>query len=114
MADEYLIGGDLLGRMRSTIRRVEGITDGHGPTRLTPRLETISHGAASKTFRIGTFSGSWNKSEPKEVTFVNVQSTPNTATAINLFATLTNTQGSSRYCAVAREGTAWYLIAAEC
>jgi hypothetical protein len=44
------------------------------------------------------------------VTFKYQTSTPNTVTATNLFAAVP----ASGNCAIAREGTAWYLIAAEC
>jgi hypothetical protein len=42
-----------------------------------------------------------------------VTSTPNTVSATNLFAAIP-ARGSARNCGIARDGTAWYLIAAEC
>jgi phage head maturation protease len=50
------------------------------------------------------------------VTFRNITTTPNTTTAYNLFADVNSgdTSASNVNCAIAREGTAWYLIAAEC
>lgn len=70
-------------------------------------------GVGVKLFRIATFTGSWSKEAAKVVTFKYQTSTPNTAIATNLFVTL-GTALSSRNCAIAKEGTAWFLIAAEC
>ncbi len=69
--------------------------------------------AARKVFRICTFTGSWSKNTLKTVTFKYTTSTPNTVSSNNLFADI-GTAASARNCAIAREGTAWYLIAAEC
>lgn len=69
-------------------------------------------GGGSKVFRICTFTGSWAISTDRTVTFRNVTSTPNTLVATNLFATV---GGSGEFpCAVGKDGTAWYLIAAKC
>lgn len=69
-----------------------------------------------KVFRVCTFTGSWSIDSTKTITFKNQTSTPNTVVATNLFASITgNTSTSVTFnCAIAREGTAWYLIAAEC
>jgi hypothetical protein len=42
------------------------------------------------------------------VTFKNQTTTPNTASATNLFWPIP--EGPSRDCAIAKEGTAWYLL----
>jgi hypothetical protein len=68
-------------------------------------------GPAFKPFRIGSFSGAWNKGNTKTVTLRN--DTARTSVAINLFANVPAPTGTA-HCAIAREGTAWYLIAAEC
>ena len=67
-------------------------------------------------FRVATFTGSWNIDSSKVVTFINVTTTPNTASVQNIFANISGTTATSTFknCAIAREGTAWYLIAAEC
>ena len=70
-------------------------------------------GSQQKTFRVCTFTGAWSKNSAKVVTFKNQTSTPNTASATNLFAAVP-APASSGNCAIARDGTAWYLIAAEC
>ncbi len=69
--------------------------------------------AARKVFRVCTFTGAWSKNTLKTVTFKYTTSTPNTVSSSNLFADI-GTAASARNCAIAREGTAWYLIAAEC
>lgn len=78
-----------------------------------PRMDSQGGGGGGKTFRICTFTGSWSIGTIKTVTFKYQTNTPNTVSASNLFASI-GTATSSRNCAIAREGTAWYLIAAEC
>jgi hypothetical protein len=72
-----------------------------------------AQGNAPKVFRVCTFTGAWAIDAAKTVTFRNVTTTPNTVSATNLFAALT-ASGSARACAIAKDGTAWYLIAARC
>lgn len=68
---------------------------------------------ARKTFRVATFTGAWSIGATKTVTFKYATATPNTASALNLFANVPAPSGSGD-CAIAREGTAWFLIAAVC
>jgi hypothetical protein len=63
-----------------------------------------------RVFRVCTFTGAWTKGSSKTVTFKYQSSTPNTVSASNLFANVP----ASGDCAIARDGTAWFLIAAEC
>jgi hypothetical protein len=67
-------------------------------------------GVTSKTFRMATFTGAWSKNSDKTVTFRGATATVN---ATNLFAAVAAAAGS-RNCAIAKDGTAWFLIAAEC
>lgn len=67
-----------------------------------------------KAFRVCTFTGTWSKNAVKVVTFRNVTNTPNTAVAQNIFVTITVSGSASKNCAIAKDGTAWYLISAEC
>jgi hypothetical protein len=60
-------------------------------------------------FRVCTFTGAWAINSSKVVTFRNVTSTPNTAIANNLFLALPDR--GSQPCGIARDGTAWHLIA---
>lgn len=75
-----------------------------------------AQGNASKIFRVCTFTGTWSIDTPKMLTFRNVTSTPNTVTAINIFADIRGGTSSAclTSCAIAKDGTAWYLIAAGC
>lgn len=71
---------------------------------------------ATKTFRMAKFTGTWTKDAQKTVTFLNQTTTPNTVSAYNVFATVSATTATSVFikCAIAKDGTAWYAIAAEC
>jgi hypothetical protein len=62
-------------------------------------------------FRIATFTGAWSIGAMKNVTFK--YQTAATAAALNLFAAVPSPTGSGD-CAIAREGTAWFLVAAVC
>jgi hypothetical protein len=64
-----------------------------------------------KVFRIATFSGAWSIGATKTVTFK--FATAQTAVALNLFAAVPAPSGSGD-CAIAKDGTAWFLIAAVC
>lgn len=77
------------------------------------RFEKPRSGGGGQPIRICKFTGSWGTNTLKTVTFRNVTTTPNTATAMNLFANISVDCGE-RLAAIAREGTAWYLIAAQC
>jgi len=70
----------------------------------------IPDGGRGKVFKMCTFTGAWSKNTAKTVTF---RDSAATVSAVNLFANIA-TAASSRNCAIARDGTAWYLIAAEC
>jgi len=65
------------------------------------------------TFRIGTFSGSWSTSSTKVVTFKYQTNSPNTVVVNNLFANI-SVECGTRDCAISREGTAWFLVSAQC
>jgi len=98
-------------RIAKAVRTVEG------GNRDQPGI-TFDHPlpGAVKVFRVATFTGAWSINATKTVTFRNQTATPNTAVATNLFAALTGTTATStfRNCAIAKDGTAWYLIAAQC
>jgi hypothetical protein len=84
------------------------------PRRASPlTFDPVLEQRRDKPFRLCTFTGAWSKNTSKTVTFRNQTTTPNTVAATNLFAAIATAAGS-RNCAIAREGTAWYLIAAEC
>lgn len=106
MTRGYLISDGFRDRIERTIERVSGTPYGGAATNVTPRLETIQ--AATKTFRICTFTGSWAIDSDKAVTFKGVTTTPNTVSARNLFCGL-DPSGSCDV-SIAKDGTAWYLV----
>lgn len=70
-------------------------------------------GRSPVVFRMCTFTGHWDKETSKVVTFKYQGGSPNTTSALNVFVDITNST-AVRNCAIAREGTAWFLIATEC
>lgn len=72
------------------------------------RFERPSVRENQKSFRVCTFTGEWSIGSSKIVTFKNQTATPNTASVENLFWPLPT--GGTRDCAIAKEGTAWYLL----
>lgn len=96
-------------RIGKVVRTVEAGNRDQGPLTFGPRVG----GASGKVFRVCTFTGSWSINASKTVTFRNQTSTPNTAAAVNLFANISAPSGAAN-CAIAKDGTAWYLIAAQC
>jgi hypothetical protein len=90
-------------RIAKAVRTVEG------GNRDQPGI-TFDHPlpGAVKVFRVATFTGSWSIGATKTVTFKYATNTPNTAVATNLFFPITGTASSD--CAIAKDGTAWFLI----
>lgn len=110
MADPVNFTRPAAARIARAVRFVEsGDRDGGGPKWERP----WDGGWGGQPIRICRFTGSWGTNTLKTVTFRNVTTTPNTATAMNLFANISVDCGE-RLAAIAREGTAWYLIAAQC
>ena len=64
----------------------------------------------AKVFRICTYTGAWSIGDAKTVSFKYQTATPNTVSATNLFFPVTSTAASARDCAIAKDGTAWFLI----
>jgi hypothetical protein len=91
-------------RIAKAVRTVEG------GDRSQPGL-TFDHpqfGRNDRVFRVCTYTGSWSVGSSKTITFKYQTSTPNTAVATNLFFPVTGT--ASADCAIAKDGTAWFLI----
>jgi hypothetical protein len=107
MSNGYLIGPDLLGRIRRVTDTVDGMPTSTGITRIPTRLQDLPRGGG-KVFRICTFTGAWAINASKTVTFKYQTTTPNTVSAVNLFFPVTLT--GTRDCAIAKDGTAWFLI----
>lgn len=91
-------------RIGRVVRQVEAGDRDLGPVEWGPR----GGGAASKVFRVCTFTGAWAINTAKTVTFRNVTTTPNTASVTNLVCGL-NPTGSCD-ATIAKSGTAWYLV----
>jgi len=107
MARGFLISDGLRQDIKRTIARVDGMPDGPGATKIPTRFESLP-APAGKAFRICTFTGAWAINGEKTVTFRGVTTTPNTVSATNLFFDLPSNGTST--CAIAKEGTAWYLV----
>ena len=109
MAEGFLLGPDLLARTRRTIEAVEGGVARSGFRSALPILEG-DVASSPKVFRICTFTGAWSINSAKTVTFKYQTATPNTANVTNLFFPIVGTATSSVDCAIAKDGTAWFLI----
>jgi hypothetical protein len=91
-------------RIGKAVRQVEAGDRDLGPIEWGPR----GGGAASKVFRVCTFTGAWAINTSKTVTFRNVTTTPNTVSATNLMCGLS--PAGSCDATIAKDGTAWYLV----
>ena len=94
-------------RIAKVVRAVEGGDRDCGPLTFGARIGGVS----GKVFRVCTYTGAWSIGSSKTVTFKYQTATPNTVSATNLFFPVTNTAtASARDCAIAKDGTAWFLI----
>lgn len=109
MAKTFLISDGYKKEIDEVISRVGNMPQG-SVQRIQTRFESMP--SDNRVFRICTFTGVWATNTSKIVTFRNHTATPNTVSAENVFVGLTAT--TARNCAIAKDGTAWYLIAAEC
>ncbi len=98
-------------RIGRVVRIVEAGDRGAEGLTFTPKIT----GGGGIKFRICTFTATstWTKSSNMVLVFKHQTTTPNTVTATNLFADVSSASGGVN-CAIAKEGTAWFLIAAEC
>jgi hypothetical protein len=97
-------------RIANVVRTVENArTPGVG-LRFSP-LELVD-----RKFRVCTFTGTWLVDSVKTLKFYHITNTPNTVSAHNIFADIKGGTSSAcvTNCAIAKSGTAWYLIAAGC
>ena len=94
-------------RIAKVVRTVEGGDRDCGPLTFGARIGGVS----GKVFRICTYTGAWSIGDAKTVSFKYQTATPNTVSATNLFFPITNTATATlRDCAIAKDGTAWFLI----
>lgn len=94
-------------RIAKVVRTVEGGDRHTGP--LSFGVRGVS-GVSGKVFRVCTYTGSWSIGSDKVVTFKYQSATPNTVSATNLFFPITNTAAGDRDCAIAKDGSQWYLV----
>lgn len=94
-------------RIANVVRAAELATPSARPLNFE-RVDTFKN---AKLFRVCTYTGAWSIGSTKTVTFKNQTATPNTVSATNLFFPVTNTAtANARDCAIAKDGTAWFLI----
>lgn len=93
-------------RIGKVVRKVEAGNRDQLPFGVGPRLS----GGRGKTFRICTFTGSWSIGSALDLTFKYQTTTPNTVSATNLFLPIPDGGTAARDCAIAKDGTAWFLI----
>lgn len=112
MAQErYFIGPQLLGEIRNTIQRVDALSPGAArPGRAVHQSLQQPVATVAQNFRIATFTGAWSIGSSKTVTFKYQTTTPNTVSATNLFFPIGVAPSVAKDCAIAKDGTAWYLI----
>jgi hypothetical protein len=92
-------------RIAKVVRAVEGGDRDAGPLSFGARVGGVS----GKVFRVCTFTGAWSIGDTKTVTFKYQTATPNTVAAVNLFFPFP-APAAATDCAIAKEGTAWFLI----
>jgi hypothetical protein len=88
MSNGYLIGPDLLGKIRRVTDTVDGMPTSTGVTRIPTRLQDLPRGGGGAAIRVCTFDGAWPINSSKTVTFENVTTTPNTVSAVNRLFTI--------------------------
>ena len=105
MADPVIFDRSSAERIANAVRRVE-IGD---RTESPLRFDTVPPPQQRKTFRVCTFTGAWAINSTKTVTFKYQTATPNTASVLNLFFPYP-APSDSVDCAIAKDGTSWFLI----
>lgn len=109
-----LLGPRLLQDVRDTIDRVGQMPIAGGVTRIPTRFEDLPQPVGG-VFKIATFTGVWAVNSNRTVTLYNTPGTTNTMVAVNIFGEVGSTATATQTkCAIARDGTAWYVIQAQC
>lgn len=114
MPNKYYVGPNLLSDIRRTIASVDNNASYNALSTgdSSPYRPVNVENPENAIFRIGTATGSWSKVSSNTVSVTSPYGSKDIQ-ATNLFADISG--GTATYsCAIARQGTAWYLIAAEC
>jgi len=109
--ERYLLGGGLLSGIRRAVEKADGT-----PVKIDVRdasRQPLQQSREPQLFRVGTATGTWNKTYTNEVQWYPASGVTATFTATNIFANITGTTAAYNVC-TARAGNTWYLIAAEC
>jgi hypothetical protein len=93
-------------RVARVVRQAELTPAAASP--LTFRKWFADNAGRSRAIRICTFTGDWSIGSAKTVAYKYQTTTPNTASATNLFFPVTST--ATLDCAIGKDGTAWFLI----
>jgi hypothetical protein len=113
MAEGFLIGQGVRDKLRETFRDVDAIMAGTA-TPTTLLRTNFDEPPPQQNFRIGSYgTAAWAVDTTATVTLLNVGITGYTVAVSNVFGSVA-TAASSRQVAIARDGTAWYLIQARC
>jgi hypothetical protein len=112
MSDRYLMGQGLVDKLRQTVNAVDSMVAHDNPAAV--RVTFDEPATLPSIFRIATFgTAAWAIDTTATVTLLNVGVTGYTVAVSNVFGSVA-TAASSRQVAIARDGTAWYLIQARC
>lgn len=105
----YKIGPNFARKLGDLVRRDESTPYGNGSYRLETRYEDMPQPPPT-VFRVGTFgTAAWSINGDNTVTLTNVSPTGTTVLATNIFGNLAAST-ATQSCAIAKDGTAWYLI----
>lgn len=108
---KFFLGPSLLGEIRETISVVSAMPRKDGST--SPADSPTQQSPEGQIFRVGTATGSWNKAATNTVTWNPAGTLTSATIATNLFADISGSTATYS-CAIARVGSTWYLVAAEC
>ena len=114
MDARFVLTNNSAERIRDTIRTVESMI-AKTETTLLPTRFVEGAPLPLDNFRIGTFgTAAWSINSSNTVTLTNVGVTGYTVLATNVFGSInamgSTLAGTTRPCAIAKDGTAWYLI----
>lgn len=112
--ERYFLSPAFAHELKRTVQRVDALALAqNGPTQGV-RYWDMQRPQSSRldVFKICTFTGSWSIGDSKTVAFKYQTATPNTVVATNLFFPVASggTSVTLKNCAIAKDGTAWFLV----